>query len=319
MCTYKTVQRTATLESNPMIDVTILGTGGMLPTANRHLSSALVRNEGRIALIDCGEGTQVAFQSYGWTLHRIDLILLTHLHADHVLGLPGLLITMANQGRKDPLTIVGPEHTLHVVRSLSVITPLTFRVNLLELPKVTGLQLGNMAVTAVPMDHDIPCFGYRFDLPRPRKFLPGRALELGIPQELWSKLQANETVRKGFKRWTPDQVLGPKREGLSLMYATDTRPNENLLEASREVDLLICEGIYGVEDKDEEALRKGHMSVWQALELAQKAGVKECWLTHFSPSFIDQEKVAPRIEERSGGFCSFAFDGRSTTLEYVGE
>lgn len=302
-----------------MIDVTILGTGGMLPTSSRHLSSAIVRNEGRIALIDCGEGTQVAFQAYGWTLHRIDLILLTHLHADHVLGLPGLLITMANQGRKDPLTIVGPEHSLQVVRSLSVITPLTFRVNVLELPNVTGLQVGNMKITPVPMDHDIPCFGYRFDLPRPRKFLPERAKELGIPQDLWSKLQANENVRKGLRKWTPDQVLGPEREGLSLMYATDTRPNDNLAKASHEVDLLICEGIYGEEDKDEEALSKGHMSVWQALELAKGADVKECWLTHFSPSFIDQEKVAPLLEERSGGFCSFAYDGRSTTLEFSEE
>ena len=299
-----------------MIDVTILGTGGMLPASYRHLSSALVRNEGRTALIDCGEGTQVAFELYGWTLHRIDLILLTHLHADHVLGLPGLLMTMANQGRKDPLTIVGPEHSLQVVRSLSVITPLTFRVNVLELPHVTDLGVGNMKITAVPMDHDIPCYGYRFDLLRPRKFLPERARELGIPQELWSRLQANETVRKGLKKWTPDQVLGPERKGLSLMFATDTRPNDNLLEASHAVDLLICEGIYGEEDKDEEALSKGHMSVWQALELAQEARAKECWLTHFSPSFRDQEAVAPLLEERSGGMCSFAYDGRTTTLEF---
>ena len=108
--------------------------------------------------------------------------------------------------------------------------------------------MGNLEVKAYPMDHDLPCFGYRFELQRQRKFLPEVAKELGIPQALWSELQAGKTVRKGLKRWKPDQVLGPERRGITLTFATDTRPNDALKEADD--DLLICEG-YGDEVKNE--------------------------------------------------------------------
>lgn len=277
-----------------MLDISLLGTGGMLPLHNRYLTAMLARCNGRMLLIDCGEGTQVTMRELGWGFNNLDYILLTHLHADHVSGLPGLLLSLGNYGRSEAITIVGPNGTESVVNSLRVIAPeLMYAIKFIELPVETqnpsDLLLGDFHVSALPLRHSLPCLGYSVSIPRAGKFDAERAVSLGIPVELWSKLQSGEAAG----RFTPDMVLGPKRKDLKLSYITDTRPIETIPEFIRGSDLFICEGIYGGDEMREKAERYYHMIFSEAAELAKAGAVKELWLTHFSQALTTPEMYIP--------------------------
>lgn len=302
-----------------MLDICLLGTGGTQPLVNRWLTSLMVRYKGHALLVDCGEGTQIAAQKAGLSLKPVDKILITHLHADHISGLPGLLLTMGNMGRTEPLSIIGPVGTERVVYALRSIAPsLPFEVQVSELDtEEQVMYFMECDITAFAVSHGIPCYGYSFTLPRVGKFDARRAKEQNIPLELWSRLQKGEVITHEGNTYTPDMVLGPARKGLKLTYCTDSRPTESIRTAARDADLFICEGMYGEDDMLPKAKENKHMLFSEAAQLAATAGgVKELWLTHYSPSLPNPKAfrdVARAIfpnthTPRDGWFTTLAFE-----------
>ncbi|MBP3728868.1 MAG: ribonuclease Z [Lachnospiraceae bacterium] len=270
-----------------MLDVCLAGTGGMMPLPYRHLTCLMLRHEGSQLLIDCGEGTQIALKKRGWSFHPIDYILFTHYHADHISGIIGLLLSIGNAERKEPVTLVGPRGLKNVIDSLRVIAPeLPFPLEYLELSGAPQehLKLGAFEITAFKARHRIPCFGYTVDILRQGRFLVEQAKTLGLPVQLWNRLQKGETVEYEGETYYPEMVLGPPRKGIRVSYCTDSRPTDNIVEGVRGADLFICEGMYGEKGSEERAAEHKHMNYAEAADLAREAGVKELWLTHFSPA-----------------------------------
>lgn len=253
----------------------------------------MVRYQGHCVLIDCGEGTQIAAQKAGLSLKPIDKILITHLHADHISGLPGLLLTMGNMGKTSPLSIIGPRGTERTVNALRIIAQgLPFEVHVSELEEdEISFPFHDCDITAYKVYHGVPCYAYQFVLPRGGKFDAARALEQGIPMAHWKRLQQGEQIQEDDVLYTPDMVLGPKRRGLKIAYCTDTRPTPSITKAAKNCDLFICEGMYGEDSMLDKALENRHMLMSEAARIARDAGgVKELWLTHFSPS-IPKPKI----------------------------
>jgi len=273
-----------------MLDVCLLGTGGMMPLPGRWLTSLLLRYNGKMILVDCGEGTQIPLKLAGWGFKSIDVIFITHCHADHIAGLPGLLLTIGNSGKNTPLYLIGPPGFVRVVKSLLSICPaLTYELMLNEmsdLPPHADIQLfDNITFQYAHCDHNMPCFAYSFYINRQGAFFPERAKALDIPVREWKKLQSGESVPLPDGRLvTPDMVLGPQRRGIKLSYCTDSRPAPALQKLFEGSDLLICEGMYGDDSERENARGKKHMIFNEAAQLASDAGVSELWLTHYSPS-----------------------------------
>ena len=229
-----------------MIDVCLLGTGGMMPLPYRYLTSLMTRIEGHQLLIDCGEGTQIAAKKAGWSTYPVDVICFTHYHADHISGLPGFLLSMGNADRTEPLTLIGPKGLERVVSALRVIAPeLPFEIRFRELTeKRETIDLGFVTLEAFRVNHNLTCYGYSLVLRRAGKFDAERAKELGLPVQLWGRLQKGETVEYEGAVYTPDMVMGAERRGIKLTYCTDTRPSSGVSAAAAGADLFICEGMY---------------------------------------------------------------------------
>jgi ribonuclease Z len=274
-----------------MIDAVLLGTGGMLPLPNRWLSCLAIRVAGQITLFDCGEGTQVAWRKSGWSFRRLGAICVSHTHADHIAGLPGLLHAIANAGRTEPIHVFGPEGMARVVGALRAIAPvLPYEVVLTELQAGDRFALpGGLAGSCERGEHALPVLTYRADLARSRAFQPERARALGVPLELWKWLQAGESVGWAGGAATPDEVLGPPRPGVSIAYVTDTRPVAKLSQFLEAVALLVCEGTYGSDEDLPKAVRNQHMTFREAATLAATASAQLLWLTHFSPALEDPD------------------------------
>ena len=283
--------------TNPMIDTALVGTGGMMPLPGRYLSSMLCRINGKMILVDCGEGTQVSLRLLGWGFKQIDIICITHFHGDHVSGLPGLLLTMANAERTEPLKIFGPQGLAHVVKSLCVIAQdLPFEIEFIEWPAKPPspdyfhtYTEDMFTIKALPLWHRALCFGYSFELMRRGKFDLERAKAQNIPLCLWSALQkqTEESIVYKDKTYNSDMVLGPPRKGLKLVFCTDTRPVPTMADFTKDADLFICEGLYGDHDRQEKATARKHMTFMEAATVAKAANAKELWLTHFSPAMPD--------------------------------
>ncbi len=282
-----------------MIEGVLLGTGGMMPLPRRWLSSLLMRVSGAVTLFDCGEGTQIAWRETGWSMRRLEAICLSHTHADHVAGLPGLLHAVANADRVEPITIFGPPGTADVVAGLRTIAPLLpYVVKVVELRSGETFPLpGGMTGSCQSGEHALPVLAYRADLSRNRAFLPGRAREIGVPMRLWGALQRGERVAWERGPAAPAEVLGPARTGLSVAYITDTRPLPESVDFAAGVDLLVCEGTYGSDADATKAERNRHMTFREAAALAGDAGVKRLWITHFSPGLDDPESFAGNARE----------------------
>lgn len=270
-----------------MLDICLLGTGGTQPLVNRWLTALVVRYSGHALLIDCGEGTQIAAQRAGISLKPVDKILLTHLHADHVSGLPGLLLTMGNMGRTESVSVIGPRGTERLIDAVRVIAPnLPFELRVSELDTEQELMYFlDCDIEAFAVQHGVPCYGYSISLPRAGKFDAVKARELGIPLPYWSRLQKGESIEHEGQLYTPDLVMGPPRRGLKVTYCTDSRPTPAIAAAAQNADLFICEGMYGDDESLPKARENRHMLFSEAARLAADAGgVRELWLTHYSPS-----------------------------------
>lgn len=300
-----------------MLDICLLGTGGMMPLPYRRLTSLMTRFNGSSVLIDCGEGTQVAIKEKGWSFKPIDVICFTHYHADHISGLPGLLLTMGNAERTEPLVMVGPKGLERVVSALRVIAPeLPFPIVFQELsqPEQT-YTFGGMQIDAFRVSHNVPCYGYRLRIARAGKFQPERAMAAQIPQRVWGRLQKGETVEIDGVSYTPDMVLGPPRKGLQVTYCTDTRPVPIIAEYAKDADLFICEGMYGEPDKEAKAKEYRHMTFQEAAQLGKKAQPREMWLTHYSPSLVWPEEYMEPVRAIFPRICA-AKDLKSRTLMF---
>lgn len=275
-----------------MLDICLLGTSGMMPLPNRWLTSMMARHNGSSLLIDCGEGTQIAIKEKGWTFKPIDVICFTHYHADHISGLPGLLLTMGNADRLEPLLLVGPKGLAQVVDALRMIAPeLPFEIIYKELQEPTeSFTINGMIVRAFRVNHNISCYGYTVEIERAGKFMVEKAKDLGLPVQMWGKLQKGETVEFDGTTVEPTMVLGPPRKGLKVGYCTDTRPTKSMVENLEGSDLLIIEGMYGEPEKASKARQYKHMTFYEAAQVAKEANVGQMWLTHFSPSLVRPEQ-----------------------------
>lgn len=282
-----------------MLDVCLLGCGGMMPLPYRWLTALMTRFNGSSLLIDCGEGTQIAIKEKGWSFKPIDVICFTHYHGDHISGLPGLLLTMGNADRTEPLTLIGPKGLERVVNALRVIAPeLPFELKFIEItqPEET-MELNGYRLKAFRVNHNVLCYGYTLEIDRAGKFDLERALALDLPKQYWKNLQKGESVELDGKTYTPDMVLGAPRKGIKLTYCTDTRPTNSIRENAKGSDLFICEGMYGETDKDAKASEYKHMTFYEAADLAKGAEVEELWLTHYSPSLTWPEEYMGAVRE----------------------
>lgn len=283
-----------------MVDICLLGTGGGMPMPYRDLSSLLINFKGRKILVDCGEGTQVAMRKVGWGFKSLDIILITHCHGDHIIGLPGLLSTIGNSGREKPITIVGPVGIKEVVNGLRVACPyLPYELIVLENPSTVNLKLDKEGITLIDslnydisintleLEHSAQCLGYNFYFKRLRKFNVEKAIANNVPKELWSKLQKEEKVVVDSKIYDSSLVLGDERRGIKLSFITDSRPSDSIPDFIKESDLFICEGTYGDDGDIDKAIKNKHMTFSEAATLAKKGDVKELLLTHFSPALLN--------------------------------
>ncbi len=303
-----------------MLDVCLLGTGGMMPLPYRKLTSLMTRFNGSSVLIDCGEGTQVAIKEKGWSFKPIDVICFTHYHADHISGLPGLLLTMGNAERTEPLLMIGPRGLERVVSSLRIIAPeLPFPIEFMEIPqKEATYTFNGFCIDAFRVNHNVPCYGYRIRVPRAGKFQLEQALAANVPKQAWSRLQKGELVEIDGILYTPDMVLGPERRGIKLTYCTDTRPVPMIVKYAEDADLFICEGMYGEKEKESKAMEYKHMTFYEAAMLARKARPKEMWLTHYSPSLVRAEDFMEDVRQIFPGAMA-GKDLKSTVLTFPEE
>lgn len=282
-----------------MLDVCLLGSGGMMPLPYRYLTALMTRYNGSSMLIDCGEGTQIAIKEKGWSFKPIDVICFTHYHGDHISGLPGLLLTMGNADRTEPLTLIGPKGLERVVSCLRVIAPeLPFPIILKEIegPEQT-FEMNGYRLKAFRVNHNVLCYGYTLELDRAGKFDAGKAKEQGIPLPFWNRLQKGEVIESEGKTFTPDMVLGPARKGIKLTYTTDTRPTDSIRKNAEGSDLFICEGMYGEKEKAAKAVEYKHMTFYEAAALAKETGSAEMWLTHYSPSLTRPEQYMDEVRK----------------------
>lgn len=253
----------------------------MMPLPNRPLSATAFRIQGETFLFDAGEGTQVSWRSSGWNFRPTGTILLSHLHADHIGGLPGILFQLAYSGREDPVTIYGPPLTYQVISALiTIVGTLPYELRIVELENDQQIELpGGAYCSTMALDHRAPCIGYAITLPRRPGFDPEKARRLNVPQHLWKPLQEGHPA-DGFR---PEDVTGPPRRGLKLSLVTDTRYKEDIAAFVQGSDLLVCESMYAEDADAERAWERGHLTIRQATRIASDGDVRRLWLTHFSP------------------------------------
>ena len=286
-----------------MIDVCLLGTGGMVPLKSRFLTGLFAEINGRGVLIDCGEGMQVAFGAHDIKLSKVDVILITHSHADHVAGLPGLLLSVGNCSRTEPLEIYMPASCERIVKGLMCLCenlPYEVRLHALEnntmsfkLPLIDPL----LTVNTLSLKHSTECVGYSMILEKKPVFDPDKAKSLNVPVKLWKALHSGESVvlDDGTAVASKDVTKG-ERPAVKLTYVTDTLPFYDIAKFAENSDLFICEGMYGEPDKKESMNQKRHMLMQDACELAGQAKAKRLWLTHYSPAMDDPGKYENELK-----------------------
>ncbi len=290
-----------------------------MPLPYRWLTSLMMRIGGSNILIDCGEGTQIAIKEKGWSPNPIDVICFTHYHADHISGLPGLLLSIGNSERTAPITMIGPKGLERVVNALRTIAPeLPFEIIYREIKENRQtFDFEGYNIEAFKVKHNVTCYGYTLSVPRTGRFDADRAKELGIPLQYWSRLQKGEIITDESGTYSPEMVIGPERKGLKVTYCTDSRPTPVITEMAGGADLFICEGMYGEPGMEDKAREHSHMTFYEAAKLAREADPcpKQMWLTHYSPSLSypkEYEKEVRKIFKNT----HVAKDGRSIDLMF---
>ena len=288
----------------------ILGCGGMMPLPYRHLTSVLLRRDGDLFLFDGGEGTQVSLKRLNLRWKKIDAIFVSHTHADHVTGLPGILMLSSQVDRTEPLYIYGPPKIKEYIESSRKVLDMyiNYPIIIKEIEAPCVVHSGkDFYIRAFPLDHTKTCVGYTLEeLDRPGEFNPSAARELNVPVgPLWSQLQNGfEVTASDGKIVRPEQVMGEKRSGRKFSFVTDTLYNESIIEHVKGSDLLICEGLFE-DELIEQAKEKKHMTASQAAYIAKMADVKRMCLIHYSPRYTDKElyvlleqaqKIYPKTE-----------------------
>ncbi len=293
-----------------MIDVCLLGCGGMMPLPERFLTSLLCRHKGRMYVVDCGEATQITMKINGWGFKKIDALCFTHFHADHISGLPGLLLTIGNSGRTEPLNIIGPKGLKEVVTGLLVIArELPFKIVFHEFDEDEEegvVDFGDVSIEYFKVKHRLDCYGYNILVNRVGKFNVEKAKANNVPKQIWGALQKSEEVEYNNATYLQTQVLDEKRKGLKVSYVTDSLPIAKIAEKVADADLFICEGMYGDDESKAKTHEKHHMIFSDAIRLAKTANAKELWLTHFSPAldepFEYEEYVKAEMPTAEIGF-----------------
>jgi len=299
-----------------MLDIALIGTGGMMPTPKRFLASAIIRYKGTSILIDCGEGTQIPLQSLGWGFKDINNILFTHYHGDHIGGLPGILWQMMLAGKTEPLNLIGPVGIEILYGLVSVVKRLPFKINLISLRDLDkSFMIDDIEIKTTPLFHGEKCLAYSFEIKRLREFDPIKAKELNIPIQLWNKLQKGHTTFYDGREFIPDMVLGTERKGLKVSYATDCRPSTSLIDFVRDSDLYIGEGMYGSDEDLPKAKEKLHSTFSETATMAKKAGVRELWLTHYSPSLTNPKSFI-NVAQKIFPNTEIGEDGKQKVLKF---
>ncbi len=291
-----------------------------MPLPYRWLTSLMARYNGQSILIDCGEGTQIAMKEKGWSPKPIDIMCFTHYHADHISGLPGMLLTMGNAEKTTPLLIIGPKGLERVVNAMRVVAPeLPFEIQFMEITEAEQtFQFDGFRIEAFKVNHNVLCYGYNIVIERKGKFQLDKALALNIERKYWNKLQKGETIVLPEGTFTPDMVMGEERKGLKVTYCTDSRPTEGIVKNATAADLFICEGMYGEPDKLHKAKEYKHMTFYEAADMAKRANVKKMWLTHYSPSLTHPEDYANEVRAIFPNTI-ISKDGRSEELYFEDE
>ena len=282
------------------LEVVFLGTSSATPAKGRNLPAVAIRREGEVVLMDCGEGTQRSFVEYGLGINREMVVLITHLHGDHVNGLLGLLQTMSMSQRGKRLTLVGPDGLYQWVKASMDMLHIGLSFDLQFVVAKPGVVLRREAyqVRCARASHSIEAWSYVFEeTPRPGVFDSKKAIALGVPEgRKWSTLQHGRSVTVGGRTVRPSEVLGRKREGRRVGYSGDTRPSATLARFFAGADLLIFDSTFSARDSDKAAERKHSTSV-EAAELAKKARVGRLALTHFSARYRSVSALVKQARE----------------------
>ncbi len=298
----------------------------MMPLPNRHLTSALLRREGDLFLFDAGEGTQVSLRRLNLRWKKISAIFISHTHADHVTGLPGILMLSSQVDRDEPLYIIGPPKIREYVELNRRVLDMYINYEIV-VKEITSegevYDAPDFTIRAFPLRHTKPCYGFTLEeKPRPGMFFPEKALGAGVPRgPLWSKLQNGESVTLGSGETVgPEAVMGPPRAGRKFSYVTDTSYFPEIAKNVTGSDLLICEGMF-LDELAESARDKKHLTAVQAAEIARAAGgVKKMGLIHYSPRYTERDLKRLVKEAREVFEASFLTRDRQVVpIPYVEE
>ncbi|MDR0497708.1 MAG: ribonuclease Z [Treponema sp.] len=305
------------------LEAFILGCGGMMPLPNRHLTSVLLRREGDLFLFDCGEGTQVSLRRLNLRWKKISVIFISHTHADHVTGIPGLLMLSSQVDRDDPLYIIGPPRIAEYIESSRRVLDMyiNYEIIVREVTEPGVVYEGEgFHVRAFPLRHTKPCYGYTLEEDkRPGEFYPEKAETLKVKRgPLWAALQSGKTVKaEDGSDVRPEQVLGRERTGRKFSFVTDTLAFPGIADEVAGSDLFVCEGMFE-RALEESAREKKHMTAEQAAVLARSAQVKQLALIHYSPRYTEDE-LKQMIKEATAVFPATVLtkDRMVFPIEYV--
>ena len=302
-----------------MLRVTFLGTAASRPTVGRNVSALLVNREGELMLFDCGEGTQRQMMRYG-TGFAVDDIFVSHMHADHFLGIIGLLRTMGLQGRETEIRLWGPPGCMSILEAAVNlgVDRVPFGVAIRELQPGTLLERDGYDIAAFRTRHGLPSLGYAvLEHERLGRFHPERAHEMGVPPgPLFGRLHKGETIEVDGRTIRPEDVVGPPRAGRRLVYTGDTRPCRETLAVAENADLLVHDATFADEESDR-ARATGHSTAREAAQLAQKAGARRLVLTHLSARYAEDPRQLER-EARSVFAASLvAHDGLEIEVPFA--
>lgn len=286
------------------LEAFILGCGGMMPLPHRHLTSVLLRREGELFLFDAGEGTQVALRKLNLRWKKITAIFISHTHADHITGLPGILMLSSQVERSEPLYIIGPPKIKEFIESSRRVLDMfiNYEIIVKEITSDSEVFCGSdFRVKAFALEHTKPCYGYAFEEdPRPGKFNPDLAKKLKVPVgPLWSKLQNGEEVLNSDGVIVKaSEVVGNKRKGRKFSFVTDTVYLPKIAEEVKDSDLFVCEAMFA-KGLETDAYEKKHMTCMQAAKIAKDANVKKMAMIHYSPRYTNSDLKKNLVDART--------------------